>query len=334
MEKEPVKIIGAGNWGTTLAIYLSKLGVKAYLFEPVKERRIELREKRENVLFLPGFKLDESIEIIDSPVDEGEDAKFVFLVVPSKFFKETVESVSPLKRSGACVINFTKGLGEDGITLLSDVMKSFFSENNIAVVSGPTIASEIAAGLPASCVAASSNPSLAAEIQKVLSSKRFRIYTSDDVKGVELGGALKNIIALAAGILDGMELGTNAKAALMTRGQYEIEKLGTALGARKETFSGLSGFGDLITTCFSGHSRNRLLGERLGRGESLSEIQKDMIMVAEGERTARIAKMISLKLGIEMPITSIVVAILDGKIKPVEAIDRLMERDLKPEIIV
>ncbi len=332
MEKKQVKIVGAGNWGTTLALYLERLGAKVYLFEPLEERRRALKEERENKLFLPGFKLGDSVVIIDSPVEEGRDADLVFIVVPSKFFNTTLENISPLKESGSDFVNFTKGLGGKDSFLLSDSMKKFFPEDKIAVVSGPTIAAEIAAGLPASCVAASSNPHLASKIQKTLSSKRLRVYTSDDVKGVELGGALKNIIALAAGILDGMDLGTNAKAALMTRGQFEIEKLGTALGAKKETFSGLSGFGDLITTCFSNYSRNRTMGEKLGRGASLSDIQSEMLMVAEGERTARIAERISKEKGIEMPITSAVVGILDGKLTPLEAVDRLMERDLKPEI--
>ncbi|MBN1619866.1 NAD(P)-dependent glycerol-3-phosphate dehydrogenase [candidate division WOR-3 bacterium] len=332
MEKTRVKVFGAGNWGTTLALHLERLGAHVYLFEPLEERRRALREERENKLFLPGFKLGDSVEIIDSTVDEGMDADLVFIVVPSKYFDSTLENLSPLKDSGADFVNFTKGLGENGSFLLSDAMKKYFPEDKIAVVSGPTIAAEIAAGLPASCVAASSNPELALRIQKTLSSKRLRVYTSDDVKGVELGGALKNIIALAAGILDGMCLGTNAKAALMTRGQYEIEKLGTALGAKKETFSGLSGFGDLITTCFSDFSRNRTMGEKLGRGTKLTDIQSEMLMVAEGERTARIAERISKEKGIEMPITSAVVGILDGKFTPAEAVERLMERDLKPEI--
>ncbi|MBN1151067.1 NAD(P)-dependent glycerol-3-phosphate dehydrogenase [candidate division WOR-3 bacterium] len=331
MEKRTVKIIGAGNWGTTLALHLSNLGVKTYLFEPVAERRLELRKTRENSLFLPGFKISENIEIIDSLAEEGSNADLLFIVVPSKFFRQTVESISSMKDRLKGVVNFTKGLGENG-ELLSEIMAEIFPEEKIAVVSGPTIANEIARQLPASCVAASRNTSLSSMVQTTLSSSRFRVYTSEDVKGVELGGALKNIIALAAGILDGMNLGTNAKAALMTRGKYEIEKLGVALGAKNGTFSGLSGFGDLITTCFSPLSRNRTLGERLGRGEVLSEIKKDMLMVAEGERTARIAWKIAEKLEIEMPITSVVVDIMDEKITPMEAVRILMDRGLKPEI--
>lgn len=332
MEKTKIAIIGAGNWGMTLALYLEKRNYVISLFEPVKERRDDLIKNRENSVFLPGFVIPEGVELTEDLESSIIGKQYIFVVLPSEFFNDMVVKISNIADITQNVVSFTKGLDKNNCKPLSNILYKLFTKERTAVVSGPTIALEIARGLPATAVVASEYQVLAKNVQKILSSSQLRVYTSDDVIGVELGGALKNIIALAAGILEGIELGTNAKAALLTRGMMEMSRLGEALGARRDTFSGLSGFGDLITTAFSKYSRNRTTGERLGRGEKLEDIKKDMVMIAEGVRTAYFAKSIAKELGVEMPITEIVVEVLEGNVSAIEGLKILMDRTLKPEI--
>lgn len=329
---EKIAVIGAGNWGTTISLYLNRIGVKVYLWEPVSQNRERLIKERENKVYLPGYIISDNIEIVNNLSEIKNNVKYIFIVIPSNYFLNTVKEVNKILGNNNYFVSFTKGLDDKTGNTLTTNLKGLISKEKIAVVSGPSIANEIAKGLPASLVAASYNLDLAKEIQNLISSEQIRVYTTRDVIGVELGGALKNIIAIAAGIVDGLKFGTNAKSALLTRGKAEIERLGVALGANKDTFYGLSGFGDLITTSFSKFSRNRTLGERLANGETLVDIKKNMVMVAEGVRTAKLAKNISQKYNIEMPITNMIVEILDGEITPIEGFKKLMYRTLKPEI--
>ncbi|MGC9366632.1 MAG: NAD(P)H-dependent glycerol-3-phosphate dehydrogenase [bacterium] len=332
MEQEIITIIGAGNWGTTLALYIDSLKRSVRLFEPVDRNRNSILKHRENKTYLPGHPLPWSIELPESINQALQGAEYIFIVIPSDFFYPLTDKISELWNPHQKIVNFTKGLDEKLKTGLSTRLFNLFYPDNVAVVSGPTIAREIIKGLPATTVVASVNQKLAEKIQQLLSSEQFRVYTSADVVGVELGGALKNIIALAGGIVEGLGLGNNAKAAVITRGLMEMTRMGEVLGANRETFSGLSGMGDLITTSFSKFSRNRTLGERLARGESLEEIKLDMVEVAEGVRTAILAKSIAREKNVEMPITEVIVDILQGALTPEQGVKKLMERSLKPEI--
>ena len=329
--KETITIIGAGAWGTTLSILLAEKGLPVKLWVYEKELYQEIKDIRENKWFLPGFSIPPAIDIISEDT-EAAPASYLIFAVPSAHLRSVAKRFSKYIGKDDIIISATKGLEEESLKRMSEVLKDEIKNEKICVLSGPNLSREIANGLPSASVVASETENIAKAVQKLLMMERFRVYINTDVIGVELGGALKNIIALAAGIADGLELGDNAKAGLMVRGMAEIRKLGVALGAKAETFGGLSGIGDLITTCSSKLSRNHGVGERLANGEKLKDILSSMKATAEGIPTTKAAKKLAEKHKVEMPIMNEVHAVLfEGK-DPYRAITDLMTRAPKEEV--
>ncbi len=333
MKYSSVGIIGAGNWGTTLALYLNAIGVKVTLFEPVDTRIKALKKYRENKEFLPGYRIPENIVITANPEELVINSLFTFFVLPSNIIKETAEFFAKYFDGNKIIASFTKGIDPDSLLRISEIIeKEIPSQKGEAVaVSGPSIAREVVKGVPTSLVAASANIDKALIVQKVLSSDKIRIYTSSDIVGVELGGAFKNVYAIAAGICDGMKLGLNAKAALLTRSMAELSLLGEKMGGKSETFAGLSGFGDLIVTSFSEYSRNRTVGEKLGKGEKLNDILANTVEVVEGIRTTESICKLSDKYKVNMPVAREVHSILYENKNPFDSMKDLMKRELKKE---
>ena len=319
-------IIGNGGWGTALGMILEGNGHDVTIWGPFEEEIEAISSAAENMVYLPGVEIPSAIQWTSNPGD-AKDAELIVLVVPSRFMRTTLETFKPHLRADALIVSATKGLDEQTHCRMSETALDVL-DRNVAVLSGPSHAEEVARGVPTAVTVAGEN---AEQIQQAFLGNTFRVYTSGDVIGVELGGALKNIIAVAAGILDGIGLGDNSKAALMTRGLAEITRLGVALGAKPETFSGLSGVGDLIVTCGSRHSRNRSVGERLGKGEKLSDIMGGMKQVAEGIWNAKVARDLAREHGISMPITEEVCAIVENGKDPRQALKDLMSRDPKAE---
>lgn len=315
-----------------MGLALHRIGhdVLFWEFDPLQVAAME--RDRENKKFLPGFALPEGIQITNDLRNAVADAEVCLLAVPFQTSRSVLRKIGKLKRD-TLILSLMKGIEQGTLRRESEICAEEledFSETQYAILSGPTIAPEVAAGLPTSAVVASASQATAETLQAAFSSSAMRLYSSTDVVGVELAGALKNVIALAAGVCDGMELGVNTKGALITRGLAEIIRLGETLGGSRQTFSGLSGLGDLVTTCTSPASRNRRVGEAIGRGQSPADVLAGMVMVAEGVWTARAAWDLAQKHRINMPITEAVCGILDGK-NPREAVNELMNRDLKAE---
>jgi glycerol-3-phosphate dehydrogenase (NAD(P)+) len=333
MEYSNVGIVGAGNWGTTLALYLNAEGARVTLFEPVEERAVSLKNYRENKEFLPGYKIPEDIWITEDPLELSRESDFVFFALPSHTLKEISSLFARCIDGDKIVASFTKGIDPDTLQRMSEVIQEEIpsQKGEVVAVSGPSIAREVIKGVPTSLVAASVNLRKAEMVQEKLSGDKIRVYTSLDIVGVEIGGAFKNVYAIASGICDGMKLGMNAKAALMTRSMAELSLLGETMGGKSETFAGLSGFGDLIVTSFSSYSRNRTVGERLGRGENLDKILGEMVEVVEGIRTTESICKLSKKYEINMPVAWEVHSVLyEGK-SPFDSMKDLMRRELKRE---
>lgn len=328
MEKM-IAVIGAGAWGTTLALLLTRKKRQVILYEKFPDYAKILTEKRENPKFLPGITLPDEIKITVS-LEELKGADFFILAPPSFAFRKTVSSLSKIKIRGHILIA-TKGLEEGTGFRMSEVLRSEMGQVDYAVLSGPNIARELAAGLPASAVCAGENKTLNALCQNLLNSEKFRIYTSLDPIGCELGGALKNPLAIAAGIVEGLGLGENTKAALLCRGLAEMARLGKALGGQEKTIFGLSGLGDLITTASSPVSRNHCFGLAIGRGEDFKSIIARQESVVEGYYTIRPSLMLAEKTGCEMPISAKIAEVLFGGKNPAEAVQELMTRPLKNE---
>lgn len=322
-------VIGNGGWGTALAMTLATNGNNVTVWGPFEEEIETIRSAQENSVYLPGVSLPDSLRWTSDP-SAAADAELIVLVTPSRFVRSSLETFKPHLRADALIVSATKGLDENTHQRISQIAADVLGRD-IAALSGPSHAEEVARGVPTAVTVAGPDLPTLEKIQAAFMGPAFRVYTSDDLIGVELGGTLKNIIAVAAGILDGIGLGDNSKAALMTRGLAEIARLGTALGAKPETFSGLSGIGDLIVTCASRHSRNRSVGERLGKGESLDDIMGSMKQVAEGVWNAKAARDLAAKHGIEMPITEEVCAIVEDGKDPRQALHDLMSRDPKAE---
>jgi glycerol-3-phosphate dehydrogenase (NAD(P)+) len=322
-------VIGNGGWGTALGMTLAGNGHQVSIWGPFKEEIEAIRTAGENSVYLPGVIVPNAIEWTADPADIKE-AELIVLVVPSRFFRATLETFKPHLPENALIVSATKGLDETTHQRMSEVARDVLGRD-VAILSGPSHAEEVARGVPTAVTIAGTDFQCLEEIQAAFTGKTFRVYTTDDVIGVELGGTLKNIIAVAAGILDGIGLGDNSKAALMTRGLAEISRLGTALGAKPETFSGLSGIGDLIVTCASRHSRNRAVGERLGKGESLADIMGSMKQVAEGVWNAKAARDLAAEHGIDVPITEEVCQIVENGKDPRQVLTDLMNRDPKAE---
>lgn len=325
-----VSVIGSGGWGTAIAILLAKQGHEVILWSYLKEESEALRTYRENKPFLPGVALPENIQFT-SDLSACANADLIVTATPSHAIRSTAHSLAQFIRSGQIVLNISKGLEEDTYLTLSKVLAEELPQCEIAVMSGPSHAEEVSRGIPTTNVVAAENQKTAEWIQDLFMSPSFRVYTNPDILGVELGGSLKNVIALCAGIIDGMGLGDNTKAALMTRGIVEMARLGVAMGACEETFHGLAGVGDLIVTCTSMHSRNRRAGILIGQGKTAEEAQQEVKMVVEGVRTCKAAKELSEKMGVEMPIVNEAYQVLFCGGSPRDAVQNLMGRGKKHE---
>ncbi len=324
-----IAVLGDGGWGTTLAIHLHRLRHHVTWWGAFSAYVDVLRHRRENVKFLPGIRIPSRLPITSDLPTAVEAAQLVLLVIPSPYLRNVLRRLKGNVPRAAVFLSATKGLERGTHHRMSEVITQEAGRVPLAVLSGPNIASEIAKGHPASSVVASLDPRVAATVQRVLMSDRLRIYTSTDVAGVELGGALKNPIAIAGGIADGLGFGPNAKAALITRGVVEMARLGAALGGRRETFWGLSGLGDLVTTCLSG--RNHWLGEQLAHGRSLRAVLGSTPMVIEGVETARAAVSLGRRHKVELPIIEQVYAILFRHRSAQRALQSLMLRTGKAE---
>ncbi|MDB6174254.1 MAG: Glycerol-3-phosphate dehydrogenase [Chthoniobacteraceae bacterium] len=331
MRFKNIGVVGAGSWGCALALLLHEKGFPVTVWGHDAQQIDELLIRRENTAYLPGVILPESLRFT-AELDELSGCDLVLLVTPSKAIREVVARLSTTALGKECVLlSCTKGVERGSGLRMSEILSECFPDNPIAVLSGPSHAEEVARKMPTAIVLGSADGITGQRLQQAFSTKFFRAYTSDDLAGIELGGALKNIFAIAAGVADGLGLGDNSKAALVTRALAELIRLGSALGGRCETFYGLSGIGDLMVTCFSRHSRNRAVGERLGKGESLSAIVSSMNMVAEGIPTTYSAFECARRLKIETPIVDQMRALLDGEISAGDALTALLTRDPKPE---
>jgi len=327
-----ITIVGGGGWGTALSVLLKEKGHAVTLWVRDSGTADFLRHQRTNERHLPGVVLSSSIRITSSFV-EIFPADYMLWATPSTALGEIARSLleSKLTTGSPVMVSCVKGLDHQRYKRMTEILAEVFPGLPIAALSGPNHAEEVARSIPTATVVASHEPETAKSLQALLSTRAFRVYTSTDVAGVEIGGALKNIFALAAGVCDGLGLGDNSKAALVTRSLAELIRIGTALGGRRATFQGLSGMGDLVGTCFSRHSRNRRVGERLARGEPLNQIVESMGTVAEGIPTARSAIQLCERLSIETPIISEVHSILHQSTPPAETMQRLLARDLRPE---
>jgi glycerol-3-phosphate dehydrogenase (NAD(P)+) len=324
-------IVGAGSWGTALAALWAKDGRPISLWGNNAERIAGVQDSRENADYLPGVRLPDNIRASHELADCG-DADLIVFVTPSIALREIAARVRDANISeNAVLLSCTKGIEHGSGMRMSEILSALFPSNPVAVLSGPNLAVEVVRGLPTATVIGCANENCAIELQRFLGSEHFRIYTSDDVVSIELGGALKNVFAIAAGVTDGLGLGDNSKAALITRAMAELLRLGTGMGGNARTFYGLSGVGDLIATCFSKHSRNRQVGERLGHAETLAQIQADMKMVAEGIPTARSAFECARRLGLETPIIDQIYAVLYQDKPLLFAMQELLGRDPKAE---
>ncbi|RME00466.1 MAG: NAD(P)H-dependent glycerol-3-phosphate dehydrogenase [Calditrichaeota bacterium] len=329
-----IGIIGSGSWGTALAFILLQNGHQVVLYGRRKAQVDEIQKTHYNLKYLPGIRLPESLV---ATADLGEaiaQKDLVVMAVPSHTYRKVASQVAEVVgKHNISIVSVTKGIENDTLMRMEEVTQEIFAgrEYEFICLSGPSHAEEVARNIPTAIVAASRNLASAQKVQKIFMSPVFRVYAHHDVAGVELGGALKNVIALAAGICDGVGFGDNTKAALMTRGLVEITRLGVAMGAEALTFAGLSGMGDLIVTCMSRYSRNRYVGEQIGKGKSLHQILNEMVMVAEGIRTTKSAHALAQKHGIEMPITEKVYQVLFKNEIPRHAVADLMTREAKVE---
>lgn len=329
-----VGVVGAGNWGTALANLLALKGYSVDLWAYEKEVIDGILADRENRLYLPGVILSGNIRPSNELKEVASGKDLLVVAVPSHFLRETALAMSTHVAAESIVVSASKGIENKTHLTMSKVLKETLqkiSGKKIAVLSGPSFAKEVANQMPTAVTAASADADVALFVQHVFATPYFRVYTSDDIPGVELGGAVKNVIAIAAGIVDGLGLGLNARAALITRGLAEISRLGIKLGANPHTFSGLAGIGDLMLTCTGELSRNHTVGKKIGGGKSLEMILSEMRMVAEGVRTAKSVYNMSLELGVEMPICHRTYQVLYEGLSPKEALQQLMARDLKNE---
>ncbi|HEV8673709.1 MAG TPA: NAD(P)H-dependent glycerol-3-phosphate dehydrogenase [Methylomirabilota bacterium] len=331
---EQIAVIGAGAWGTALAIHLARAGYTPKLWVYERELLELLTRTRENPWYLPGIPVPEAVRPVGSLAEAAGGAGLVIVAVPSHVVRRVATDLARCLEADTRLVSAAKGIEEERFARVSEILTEVLpprQRDRIAVLSGPTFALEVAQGRPTAAVLAAADARLARELQQALATPTFRLYTQTDVTGVELGGALKNVMAIAAGIADGLELGTNARAALLTRGLAEMTRLGVALGARPQTFAGLAGLGDLILTCTGQLSRNRKLGLALAAGTSLADWQAGTRAVAEGVFTARAALALARKAGVTTPIMSEVGAVLfEGK-PPREALTSLLSREARPE---
>ena len=329
-----ISVIGSGGWGIALTILLHKNGHDLTIWSFDKKEAEELKITRENKTKLPNILLPEDVKVTDDLREAVDDKDILILAVPSKAIRSVSKSLKNIIKDNQIIVNVAKGLEEDTLKTMTDIIEEELKDKNpkVAVLSGPSHAEEVGRGIPTTCVVSAHNKELTLYLQNIFMNPSFRVYTSPDMLGVEIGGALKNVIALAAGIADGLNYGDNTKAALITRGIKEISSLGVAMGGEQSTFYGLTGLGDLIVTCASMHSRNRRAGILLGQGKTLDEAIKEVNMVVEGVYSAKSALMAAKKYNVEIPIIEQVNAVLFENKNAAEAVNELMIRDKKLEI--
>ncbi len=325
-----VCVLGSGGWGTAVSILLHNNGHNVTLWSFDKAECENLKKYHENKPFLPGITIPEGINFV-SGLSAVKDMDLTVIATPSHGVRNVAENIKEYVSDGQVILNISKGIEEGSYMTISQILKSELPDCKIAVMSGPSHAEEVSRNIPTTNVIASDDIKVSEYIQDIFMSPTFRVYTSNDIMGVELGGSIKNVIALCCGILDGLGCGDNTKAALMTRGLVEMTRLGIAMGAKAETFSGLSGIGDLIVTCTSMHSRNRRAGILIGQGMSVDEAQKTVNMVVEGVRSCKAAKELADRKGVEMPIITEAYNVLFNNKHPEDAIKALMSRDKKNE---
>lgn len=326
-----IGIIGAGSWGTALAVVLAKNGHDVIVWSIIEDEIAMLNEKREHVDKLPGVKLEENISFITNLEMAITESDMLVLAVPSVFTRSTAKSMAPFVKDNQIIVCVAKGIEEDTLMPITEVVESEIANADVAVMCGPSHAEEVGVGLPTTVVAGAKTRTTAETIQDTFMNNVFRVYTSPDVLGMELGGSLKNVIALAAGMADGLGYGDNTKAALITRGIAEISRLSIAMGAKPETLSGLTGIGDLIVTCESKHSRNRKAGMLMGQGYTMEEATKEVKMVVEGIYSAKAALALSQKYEVSMPIIEQVNKVLFEKQTVKDAVIELMQREKRTE---
>mgnify|MGYP005759754037 FL=1 len=324
-------VLGAGSWGTALSVLLSDNGHQVTMWS-IDENEVKmLNEKREHETKLPGVKLPDQLQITGDLEDTVQGKDFLVLAVPSPFTRSTAAKMSPYVTEGQIIVDVAKGIEESTLMTLSQQIRQEIPQADVAVLSGPSHAEEVGRRLPTTCVIGAATRKTAEYLQSMFISKVFRVYTSPDILGIELGGSLKNVIALAAGIADGLGYGDNTKAALITRGIAEIARLGVKMGGKIESFTGLTGIGDLIVTCASVHSRNRKAGYLIGQGKSVQEAMDEVKMVVEGVYSAKAAAKLAERYQVSMPIVEEVNKVLfEGK-APAEAVDDLMMRESRSE---
>lgn len=322
-----ISFLGAGSWGTALAILCANNGHQVTIWSKIKSETDMLREKREHVDRLPGVKLPDSVVIEDDLDKACEDRDIIVFSVASPFVRSTAQLAKPYIEQGQIIVNVAKGIEEETLMTLCEILEDELPQADVAVLSGPSHAEEVSKSIPTTVVVGAKSEKTATFIQDVFMGNSFRVYVSPDIIGIELGGALKNVIALAAGILDGMGLGDNTKAALMTRGIAEISRLGMELGGKMETFFGLSGIGDLIVTCTSTHSRNHNCGYLLGQGKTLEEAKQEIRQVVEGVNCARAAMALANKHHVSMPIVEQINAVLFDNKSTKQALEDLILRE-------
>jgi glycerol-3-phosphate dehydrogenase (NAD(P)+) len=332
MKKLEVAVLGDGGWGTTLAILLYRKAFKVTIWGVFPGYVAHMRKKRVNDKFLPGITIPAGIKLTHNLEEALKGKDLVILAIPSQYLRGVLKKVKKLAYpQNAIFLSVVKGIEIGSLKRMSEVIHQELGKVKLGVLSGPTIAHEVAGGVPTVAVVASRDIGVRKYLQDIFMNERFRIYTNDDVIGTELGGSLKNIIAIACGASDGLKFGTNTKAAILSRGLAEITRLGKAMGAKSSTFSGITGLGDLVTTCISLYSRNRFVGEQIGKGRSLKQIQKRMQMVAEGVPTTMSAYALSRRYKVEMPITKEVYLVLYKNKSALAAVKDLMNRQKKEE---
>ncbi len=328
-----ITVLSDGGWGTSIAFLLCGNGHNVTMWGPFPDYINEMKETRENTRFLKGYTLPENLKLEESIEKAVEDAEILVLASPSQFMRGCLEQLQPFyKKEQHLLVDLAKGIENGTLKRISEICEELLEDCRYVALSGPSHAEEVVKLVPTAVVAASDNQDDALKVQEAFMNNYFRVYTTDDVTGVELGGALKNVFAIAAGVIDGMQLGDNPKAALMTRGIAELARFGQALKGRYETFSGLSGVGDLIVTCTSGHSRNRHVGEELGRGKSIEAILDAMgLVVAEGVKTSKSAYELAQKIDVETPIIDEIYKVLYESKDPKVAVHDLMNREPRTE---
>jgi glycerol-3-phosphate dehydrogenase (NAD(P)+) len=331
---ERVAVLGAGSWGTALAKLLADQGLRTVLWARRTDQAAHIQQSRQNEAYLPGFELPDTLEAT-SELDRALDgAQMVVSVVPTHGLREVLERAAPLVPPGVPIVSATKGIENETLKLVSQIFEDHWpadAHGNLTYLGGPSFAREVAAGIPTAVSVAGRDPAVGNVVQHAFATQRFRVYYTEDVMGVELGGALKNVVAIAAGAADGLGFGHNTRAALITRGLAEISRLAIHMGANALTMAGLSGMGDLVLTCTGDLSRNRSVGLQLGKGRTLDDILGGMTMVAEGVRTTKSAHMLAEREGVEMPITAEIYRVLYENKSAMEAVVSLMTRRLKHE---